>query len=152
LVSFVATALFIIVWVLFANTYESLLAYDVLFGYPDHDVWGRSIYRIGFEGDSLCPSRGDVKKMVLYLKTKLPNVVWSSVNDCIGGSIVNKDFPDCPTCKEWGRYRSDIVKRMDNGLLNKNVDSIFLLWDSDAADVNEGNLESEYDLLIIVCI
>ena len=28
-----------------------------------------------------------------YLKLKLPTVVWTDVNDCVGGSIVNKDFP-----------------------------------------------------------
>ena len=141
LVSLLISIIIFITWMLFANTYESIFVYDHIFGYPTYDVWGRKIYRIGFEGDSLCPSQEDVKKMITYLKTKLPTVVWSSVDDCIGGSIVNKDFPDCPKCRDWARYRSDIVKRMDNGLLNKNIDCIFLLWDSDAADVNEGSFE-----------
>lgn len=137
LLSTIVSVFVFVVWVLFANTYDSLRTYDQIFKHPTHDAWGRKIHRVGFEGDSLCPHEENVKDVIQHLQRNRPDMVWSAITDCFPGSLLNVDFPDCDSCREWALKagRHDIVSRMESGLLKYKVDAIVLLWDSDAVDV-----------------
>lgn len=132
----------ILLWICFGTSFESKVLYGLLFNFPTHDIWGREIYRIGFEGDSLCLDYLRIKKVMQHIENIHTDKVWSVVRDCYPGSVLNKDFPDCPKCKQWAmdENRFDIISRVEKNLVKYNPKAIFLLWDSDATDLDEGPL------------
>ena len=138
----IVVLLSILSWICFDTSFESKVLYGLLFNFPTHDIWGREILRIGFEGDSLCLDYLRIKKVIQHIETSHPDKVWSVVRDCYPASVLNKEFPDCPKCKQWAldENRYDIISRVETNLVRHNPRAIFLLWDSDATDLDEGAL------------
>lgn len=113
--------------------------------YPRYNVWGQKIKRVAFIGDSLCPDTENVKKIMDYMNKRHPQSIWHSIQDCYGGSILNKNFPDCDKCRAITARKNDIIHRMENDVLRHKPEVIFLLWDSDAADIDEGDDENDFN-------
>jgi len=132
-------------WVCYGGCFESRTAYDAIFDYPYANAWGAPIQRIAFIGDSLCPDTANVKKIMDHMNKQHPRGVWHSIQDCYGGSLLNKNFPDCEQCKEYAWRKNDIVHRMDYDVLRHKPKVIMFLWDSDATDIDEGSYEKEFN-------